>query len=327
MRGFVSRFVRHRPAVLGLLLLLAVVLAALLAPVLYPASPFELVGRPFQPPFGQYPLGTDMLGRDLAAGVLHGARTTLLVGLVATVFAVLVGVSVGGLAGYFGGRVDALLMRLTEIFQTIPFFLFAILIEAIAFFGLGAYQGLHKFFVEAIQRMELEEMAHEGRLVAERTRQLALAEEEIALIALRTAESRARTEAMMAGQEGETFDAIRAAERNLKRAEANALISDILRRAHEAEVGPVASVPPRPIWVEPAPVIETPIETPVSITEPEPLELTEPAPPPEMTPAQRRARAGGLGNAQARAAEKAKSERLILVPSFVARDAMKRAAE
>jgi peptide/nickel transport system permease protein len=131
MRGFVSRFVRHRPAVLGLLLLLAVVLAALLAPVLYPTSPFELVGRPFQPPFGQYPLGTDMLGRDLAAGVLHGARTTLLVGLVATVFAVLVGVTVGGLAGYFGGRVDALLMRLTEIFQTIPFFLFAILIVAV----------------------------------------------------------------------------------------------------------------------------------------------------------------------------------------------------
>jgi peptide/nickel transport system permease protein len=131
MRGFVSRFVRHRPAVLGLLLLLAVVLAAVLAPVLYPASPFELVGRPFQPPLGQYPLGTDMLGRDLAAGVLHGARTTLLVGLVATVFAVLVGVTVGGLAGYFGGRVDALLMRLTEIFQTIPFFLFAILIVAV----------------------------------------------------------------------------------------------------------------------------------------------------------------------------------------------------
>lgn len=131
MRGFVSRFVRHRPAVVGLLLLLAVVLAALLAPVLYPASPFELVGRPFQPPLGQYPLGTDMLGRDLAAGVLHGARTTLLVGLVATVFAVLVGVTIGGLAGYFGGRVDALLMRLTEIFQTIPFFLFAILIVAV----------------------------------------------------------------------------------------------------------------------------------------------------------------------------------------------------
>lgn len=83
--------------------------------------------------------------------------------------------------------------------------------------------------------------------------------------------------------------------------------------------------------VTPAPVA-APIETPPApepapIPEPEPLVLDEPAPPPEMTPAQRRGRAGGLGNAQARAAERAKSERLILVPSFVARDAMKRAAE
>lgn len=78
----------------------------------------------------------------------------------------------------------------------------------------------------------------------------------------------------------------------------------------------------------PAPVVETPpAPEPAPVPEPEPLVLDEPAPPPEMTPAQRRARAGGLGNAQARAAERAKSERLILVPSFVARDAMKRAAE
>jgi len=199
-------------------------------------------------------------------------------------------------------------------------FVFAILIEAIAFFGLGAYQGLHKFFVEAIQRMELEELAHEARLDAERTRQLALAEEEIALIALRTAESRARTEAMMAGQEGETFDAIRAAERNLKRAEANALISDILRRANGVDVGPVASVAPRPVWATPDPVIN----------EAEPLTLDVPAPP-EMTEAQRRGRAGGLATAQARAAAKARDGSYILVPSLVARDseaqAMKVAAE
>jgi hypothetical protein len=189
-------------------------------------------------------------------------------------------------------------------------FLFAILIEAIAFFGLGAYQGLHKFFVEAIQRMELEELAHEARLDAERTRQLALAEEEIAQIALRTAESRARTEAMMAGQEGETFDAIRAAERNLKRAEANALISDILRRANGIDVGPVASATPRPVWATPDPVV----------TEAEPLTLDIPAPP-EMTEAQRRGRAGGLATAQAKAAAKARDGSYILVPSLASRDA------
>jgi peptide/nickel transport system permease protein len=131
MNGVFLRFLRHRPAVLGLALLVGVVLAAVLAPLLYPVSPFALVGKPFQPPLSSHFLGTDMLGRDVAAGVLHGARTTLLVGVMATLIAILVGVSIGGLAGYFGGRVDAALMRLTEIFQTIPFFLFAILIVAV----------------------------------------------------------------------------------------------------------------------------------------------------------------------------------------------------
>ena len=131
MRAFLRRFVRHRPAVLGLVVLLSVVACALLAPVLHPASPFSLSGQPFQAPFGQYLFGTDQLGRDLAAALLYGARTTLLIGLVATAIAVLVGVTIGGLAGYYGGRVDSWLMRLTEIFQTIPFFLFAILLLAV----------------------------------------------------------------------------------------------------------------------------------------------------------------------------------------------------
>jgi peptide/nickel transport system permease protein len=135
-RGF-ERFMRHIPAVIGLIVLLLVVIAAALAGVLYPGDPFAMVGPPFQPPFGMYLLGTDMLGRDLVAGVLHGARTTLLVGTVATVIATLFGVAIGGSAGYFGGRLDNLLMRFTELFQTIPFFLFAILLVAV----LGASVG------------------------------------------------------------------------------------------------------------------------------------------------------------------------------------------
>ena len=131
MNNGISRFIRHKPAVIGLILLMLVILAAALAGVLAPADPFALVGKPFQPPFGEHVLGTDMLGRDLAAGVLYGARTTLLVGLVATTIATLVGVAIGGLAGYFGGRLDSLLMRFTELFHTIPFFLFAILLVAV----------------------------------------------------------------------------------------------------------------------------------------------------------------------------------------------------
>ncbi|MFO1328534.1 MAG: ABC transporter permease [Rubrivivax sp.] len=131
MNTALSRFVRHKPAVAGVVLLLLALAAAALAGVVYPGDPFRIAGKPFQPPLGDFPLGTDMLGRDLAAGLLYGARTTLLVGVVATLIATVLGVSIGGLAGYFGGRTDALLMRFTELFQTIPFFLFAILLVAV----------------------------------------------------------------------------------------------------------------------------------------------------------------------------------------------------
>lgn len=138
MKDFTLRFIRHKPAVLGLVLLLFVIGVALLAPILYPKSPFAMVGAPFQAPLGDYLFGTDMLGRDLTAAVAYGARISLLIGLVATAIAVLVGVTVGGLAGYFGGWLDALLMRFTEIFQTIPFFLFAILLVAVFTPSLGS---------------------------------------------------------------------------------------------------------------------------------------------------------------------------------------------
>lgn len=137
MRAAFQRFARHKPALTGLVLLALVIAAAALAGVAYPGDPFRIVGKPFLPPLGEYPLGTDMLGRDLAAGVIHGARTTLLVGVAATLIAVLLGVTIGGLAGYFGGRVDSLLMRFTEVFQTIPFFLFAILLVAVLGSSLG----------------------------------------------------------------------------------------------------------------------------------------------------------------------------------------------
>jgi len=113
MKQGLSRFFRNLPAVFGLVVLLLVTAAAILAGLLYPGDPFAMVGKPFQPPLSEYPLGTDMLGRDLLAGILHGARTTLLVGALATLIATLVGVAIGGLAGYFGGYLDNFLMRLT----------------------------------------------------------------------------------------------------------------------------------------------------------------------------------------------------------------------
>jgi len=131
MSRFAHRFARSRSGMLGTVVLAIVVAVAALAPVLFPGSPFRRVGRPFSPPFGQYLLGTDVLGRDVAAGIAHGARTSLTIGVLATAAAVAVGTMMGGVAGYYGGRIDDLLMRATEFFQTIPTFLFSILLVAI----------------------------------------------------------------------------------------------------------------------------------------------------------------------------------------------------
>ena len=131
MQGFRRRFMRNRPAVFGLVFLGLVALMALLAPLLYPGSPFQIVDQPFRPPFGRHLLGTDSLGRDIAAGIVHGARTSLLIGIVATIAAVAIGTVLGGLAGFYGGVVDDALMRVTEFFQTIPYFIFAIVLVAI----------------------------------------------------------------------------------------------------------------------------------------------------------------------------------------------------
>ena len=131
MAAFSRRYGRNRAAVLGLCILGAVVLLALAAPWISPGSPFRLAGKPLSPPFGEYLFGTDTLGRDVAAGITHGARTSLLIGLVATAMAVTVGTVLGGLAGFHGGVVDDLLMRVTEFFQTIPAFLFAIVLVAV----------------------------------------------------------------------------------------------------------------------------------------------------------------------------------------------------
>jgi len=131
VRDIFRRFARNIPAVFGLAILVLVMGAAFFAPTIYPQGPFEMVGRPFLEPLTDYLLGTDQLGRDLGVGLLYGARVTLQIGLISTLIAIFLGLTIGGTAGYFGGWIDTLLMRITEIFQTIPFFLFAILLVAI----------------------------------------------------------------------------------------------------------------------------------------------------------------------------------------------------
>lgn len=130
---FVRRFCRNSGAVIGLVVLLAVAIVALGAPWLAGNDPWAMLAQPFLAPgtaSGPW-LGTDALGRDVAAGLIHGARVSLLIGVVATAVSLAVGVTVGALAGYHGGWVDAALMRFTELFQAVPGFALAVVVVAI----------------------------------------------------------------------------------------------------------------------------------------------------------------------------------------------------
>lgn len=108
--------------------LLALILVALMAPVLSPGDPLAIAGRPLTLPFADpaHPLGTDRLGRDLLAGLIHGARTSVTVGLSAAFVAILAGMLVGTAAGFAGGWGEAVLMRVVEAFQIVPSFLLAL---------------------------------------------------------------------------------------------------------------------------------------------------------------------------------------------------------
>lgn len=131
----VKLYFRSPAAVIGLLLLILVLAMAASADFLYPRDPLALAGRPLIWPFSnpRFLLGTDNSGRDIAAQIFHGARISLLIGGVATVISIMIGITIGALAGYYGGWVDTALMRVTEAFQTLPNFL--LLLVLVAVFG------------------------------------------------------------------------------------------------------------------------------------------------------------------------------------------------
>lgn len=125
----VGRFTTNSAACGGVIAIALVLVLALIAPYLYPRSPWEIVAEPYVPPLTKgFIFGTDMLGRDIAAGIAHGARFSLLLALSITVAAMGVGILIGIAAGYFGKTVDSILMRCTEVIQTVPNFLLAVVL-------------------------------------------------------------------------------------------------------------------------------------------------------------------------------------------------------
>jgi peptide/nickel transport system permease protein len=135
--GPMVRLMRRRTAVIGLAIVALIILGAAFAPLIAPFDPAEqmfdgltIEGAPL-PPGGAYLLGTDLLGRDLLSRILYGARTSLIIGVVANGLALLIGTLVGLTAGYFRGWIGAALMRFTDLMMAFPALLLAICLAAI----------------------------------------------------------------------------------------------------------------------------------------------------------------------------------------------------
>ena len=132
-RESIRAFLTNPAALAGSVLLLIMVALALTASMVFPGDPLDMAARPMLAPLQdpQFLLGSDSLGRNVAAGLAHGARVSLAVGLTAATLSLLIGVLIGALGGYFGGWLDDLLVRLTELVQTVPSFLLVIVLVAI----------------------------------------------------------------------------------------------------------------------------------------------------------------------------------------------------
>lgn len=126
-----DQLLRTPAGIIGLTVTGLVLLVALLAGFLAPHDPFALVGPPLDGPSAAHRLGTDALGRDLLSGIIHGARTSMIVVGWTGVLVLVIGVVVGTVSGYIGGRLDDVLMRVTEFFQVLPRFFLAIVVLAL----------------------------------------------------------------------------------------------------------------------------------------------------------------------------------------------------
>lgn len=131
------RSVLRSPAgLVGVAIVMLFGFIAVFADQIAPGDPFDTSAGPaLSPPSGRHLMGTDNLGRDLASGIVHGANTSMTVILTVLMISAVIGISVGAVAGFYGGVVDVLLMRLAEIFQVVPRFFLALLV--IAYFGPG----------------------------------------------------------------------------------------------------------------------------------------------------------------------------------------------
>ena len=146
----IRRLFKNKAAVAGAIVLVVLIVLAAFAPWIapYPYA-YQNLDLGASPPSSAHLLGTDVLGRDLLSRILYGARISLLVGFIATTVALLIGVSWGIIAGYAGGKVDSVMMRIVDILYGLPFIIFIILLMVIfgrnlwlLFLAIGAVEWL-----------------------------------------------------------------------------------------------------------------------------------------------------------------------------------------
>ncbi len=125
------RFKKHHLAAFSVAILVILCLAALLAPIIAPYDPTAIVGSFNSAPSRAFLLGTDQIGRDVLSRLLYGMRVSLLVGVMATVISLGIGVILGLAAGYFGGAVDMIIMRFTDMVMSFPYILLVLVAAAI----------------------------------------------------------------------------------------------------------------------------------------------------------------------------------------------------
>ena len=125
-------FFKSYSAVTGLIILIGIAVMGFIGPLFYPTDPFDMVWMPFSPPGTDgFLLGTDYLGRDILSQIINGARVSIAIGFSAALVSCFIGVGIGSFAGFYGGWVEEILMRITEFFQVLPTLLFAMVIVAL----------------------------------------------------------------------------------------------------------------------------------------------------------------------------------------------------
>ena len=131
LKIFIRQYRKNKLAVFGALIIAVLTLGAIFSPVITQYDPNEIdLSEIYQPPSWQHPFGTDMNGRDVFARVLFGARISMSVGFISSGLAGLIGVLIGAVAGFFGGKIDSFLMRLVDLILCIPSFFLLLMVIA-----------------------------------------------------------------------------------------------------------------------------------------------------------------------------------------------------